>query len=185
MATAPPIPKAPLKGKGFSAWYSGHKTEAILGAGGIVVTIALYVRSKNSSAAASGTGATATPSTSTIMPGTLAPDTGSYGNGGGDIAGLESVISGLSSQISGLQPQSGTGGSGAGASTPAAPSYQALTNPSDLAALTSTNTPLYYQPTPGVYEQVGDQPGNTTNPELAWIQQNLPGGTGLYVKGGA
>jgi hypothetical protein len=103
--------------KGFAAWYGGHKTEALLGAGGIVVTIALYVKSKNA-AAGTSTAATATPSTSTVMPGTEAPDTGSYGNGGGDgVSGLSSILSGLSSQLTNL---TGTlSGTGTGGTSPA------------------------------------------------------------------
>lgn len=98
--------------KGIGAWYAGHKPEALLGAAGIVVTLALYVRSKGASGAAAPT---ATPSTSTVMPGTLAPATGSYGNGGGDITGVESLLSQLSGQITAL-------------GTPAAPAAGASPN---------------------------------------------------------
>jgi hypothetical protein len=104
--------------KGIGAWYAGHKPEALLGAAGIVVTLALYVRSKNAAAAASGSTTPATGSTSTVMPGTLAPDTGSYGNGGGDITGLESVLTGLGQQLTALQGQQATG-SGTPATAPA------------------------------------------------------------------
>lgn len=120
MAT-PPVPAAAAKTagkKGIGAWYAGHKPEALLGAAGIVVTLALYVKSKNA-AAGSGTSSTATPSTSTVMPGTLAPDTGSSGSGGGDISGLEGILSGLGQQLTQLQGQQGSGNGTPG--TPAAP----------------------------------------------------------------
>lgn len=122
MATAPAAPAKAAAKKGIGAWYAGHKPEALIGAAGIVVTLALYVRSKNASAAASGTGTTVTPSTSQVLPGTTAPFTGDTGSsGGGDITGLESIISQLGTQISGLQGTQNQPGTGAAPAAAAAP----------------------------------------------------------------
>lgn len=49
----------PTTTKGVGSWLKGHRAETLLGAGGIVVSIALYVRSKNS--AASNTASTTEP----------------------------------------------------------------------------------------------------------------------------
>lgn len=109
----------------FSAWYAGHKPEALLGAGGIVVAIALYVKSRNAAAASSsGTNA---PASQVISPGTLAPYTGSPG-GSSDMSGIDSILAGLGNQLSQIQgqlPAPGTPGTPAAAapaaSTPPAP----------------------------------------------------------------
>jgi len=103
--------------KGFAAWYAGHKNEALLGGAGIVVAIALYVKSKN---AASSTSSGATPSTSTVMPGTTAPST--YGGGGGDMSGIDELLQQLQTEVSALQPSAGSSGSGA----PTIPSGEVL-----------------------------------------------------------
>ena len=62
-----------------SAWLKGHKAEAGLGAAGIVVTIALYVRSKGSSSASGAA------STAAATPAAYSQPSGAYsgpiGNG--------------------------------------------------------------------------------------------------------
>lgn len=131
--------------KSFSAWYAGHKPEAAIGAAGIVVAIALYVKSKNA-AASSGN---ATPSTSTVMPGTLAPDTGNFG--GGDLAGLDSVLSQLSNQLGALQPTGSSSSAGsAPGSQPAPPTTLPTLNPADFPEIVP-----YGQYAPTDYTKIG------------------------------
>jgi hypothetical protein len=78
---------------------------------------------------------------------------------------------------------SGSGvGNGGGPITDAnGNTYTGITAAS-IQPLTAANEVIYYQPSPGVFTPAGQQPGNTSNPELAWIQQNLAGGTPLYIK---
>jgi hypothetical protein len=56
------IKAPPGKALKTGPWLKSHKQEAALGAGGIVVAIALYVRSKNASSSSSGASST-TPAT--------------------------------------------------------------------------------------------------------------------------
>ncbi len=120
----------------FSNWYATHKQEALLGAGGIVVTIALYARSKKASSAAS-TSAGAT--SSSIDPATGLP----YGSAA-DNAALAAqqgalysqgttgtdVYNGLENQILGLQQAFvGSQGTPAPTTTPAPTPTAAPTNP--------------------------------------------------------
>lgn len=91
---------------GFAKWYAGHKPEALLGAAGLVVAVAAYVRSRQQAASSSSsTSPTATPSTSTVMPGSLAPFTGSAGGGGSDMTGMSSILLQLEESISKLGDQ--------------------------------------------------------------------------------
>lgn len=198
--TSAPTPRASSSGAG--GWISQHKGVAI--GGGIALLVAAYLifRSRSSSSSSNtsnttqGTPATVYPTSSGITGDNNAGDyyAGILNQLDSNDSALSSQLTGLSTAISSLtnaqtaasNPATGATNSGSpsASAAPSGPTYSALSNPSDLQALTSTNTPLFYAPTPGVYEQVGDQPGNTTNPELAWIQNNLPGGTGIYVQTG-
>lgn len=82
---------APTTGK-LTGWLKGHRVETLLGAGGIVVTIALYVRSKNSSTSG-GSGTTA----STVEPDGTADTTDSdlYNDLEGQIEQLGTAVNGL------------------------------------------------------------------------------------------
>jgi hypothetical protein len=88
MAGAPP----PVKGKGFSAWFTGHKTQAYIGAAGVVATIALVVKSRNKAAAAGAS------TTSTAVPTTTADTTQSDA-----FNGIEDQVLGLQSAILAIQ----------------------------------------------------------------------------------
>jgi hypothetical protein len=116
MATTPPPdpgapgdPAAPATKGGLAAWFKKQgKTTWYVGGAGIVVAIALYVKSRKSAAGTSTSASTATPD-STVLP--TSEFTGTDGGGGdfgGDLSGLETSIAGLQTSIAGLQP--GTGG---------------------------------------------------------------------------
>ncbi len=159
----PPAKAATGAGKkGFMAWYAGHKNEALLGGAGIVVAIALYVKSKNA-AAASGTSSTATPS-STVMPGTTAPST--YGGGGGDMSGFGDTLAELQQEIAALSPNSG----GSSTSTAVSGSWGGGSGQSfDPVAAGSTipsGVQLFWEVAPGVFDP---------------YSSGVPSGTQLYV----
>ena len=101
----PPAPAAPKEGASPPNWLQAHRTEVFIGVGGIVITIALYMRSKNSAAAATST----TPSTS-VVPSTADTTQSDLYNG------LESQINGLASAVSAstaAQAAPGTAAAGA------------------------------------------------------------------------
>lgn len=197
--TPPPTtrPSQPSGGSGggAAAYIQSHKGVVIGGALAVAVGVFFLFRKKSSS---SSTTAATTPSSTAQQVYPYSTGVTGDTNQGDYYAGILNAIqqegTTLSTAITGLNTASSSGtNASTGASNPAtgatnngsaSGSYEALTSPADLQALTSSNTPLFYQPTgTSTYEQVGQQPGNTTNPELAWIQQNLPGGTGLYVQG--
>jgi len=101
------------------AWVKGHRTETILGAGGIVVTIALYVRSRNNAAANSGTGTSQT----------FATPTGTADTTNSDLYnGLEGQIGQLQQAVASIGATAGAGTTPAAAPTsPVTPSPQAQT----------------------------------------------------------
>lgn len=159
MATASKAASSAGK-KSFSAWYAGHKPEALLGAGGIVVAIALYVKQKN--AAAGGSSGANPPPSQVISPGTLAPYTGSAGGGPSDMSGIDSILAGLGNQLSQIQgqlPGPGTSGAGGGGASSVAP----------------TPTPTY---------GYGEVP--TSRGEMVWLGVTGAGGStaGDYQVGG-
>ncbi len=87
------------------AWLKTHKQEAILGAGGIVVAIALYMRSRSQAAANSGAAASslATPNATSTYPAGYV-DTSStdlYNGLEGQITSLQSAIAQASAAQSG------------------------------------------------------------------------------------
>lgn len=91
------------KPQSTSQWLKTHKQEAALGAGGIVIALALYVRSRKATGAASST--STTPS-STVVPAT-ANTTGT------DVySGLEDQILGLQQAVLGMSGAGGAGGTG-------------------------------------------------------------------------
>lgn len=118
--TSPPVPA--VKGKGFGAWFTGHKTQAYIGTAAAVATLALYVRSKNNAAAAS-TGTTA----STAVPTSTADTTGTDA-----FNGIEDQVLGLQSALLGIQ-------NGTGSST-------GVTPPTNLGQLPVTQLPASTTP---------------------------------------
>ncbi len=100
----------------LTAWFTAHKPEVALGAGGIVVTIALYVRSRNAASTSSSTTGTGTTASTTEIP-TTADTTDS------------DVYNGLESQILGLQQATLALGTTPATSTGAAPAPTGLTVP--------------------------------------------------------
>ncbi len=72
-------------------WFKTHKQEAIIGGGGLVVALALYVKSRNASASSSSS----TPS-STVVP--AVSDT----TGTDEFSGVEDQILGLQSAVLGM-----------------------------------------------------------------------------------
>jgi hypothetical protein len=161
----------------------------IIGVVGLILTYVL-LRSRASSSSSSGTATTGTDQALAQYEQTNASD----------LAGLQSQLQSLQGVVAGMYPTMGSGDGTTGTSTgtgttsapptttttntapaPSGPTYTGLTDSSLLQPLTMSNTPLFYM-AGGNYEQVGDQPGNTTDPELAWIQQNLQPGTGIYVQ---
>lgn len=124
-------------GPPLGAQLKNHKTELLVGGAGVVMAIALYVKSKGSSS--STTPATTTTGTGTVVEGTsVATTTGTdiYGGLENQILGLQQAVLGLSTnkpttttpktptpnQGKGHHrpggPTSGAGGGGAAASTP-------------------------------------------------------------------
>jgi len=88
------------KSQSTGAWLKTHKQEAALGAGGIVIALALYVRSRNT--AGSSSSSSTTPS-STVVPAT-ADTTGT------DVySGLEDQILGLQQAVLGMTQGAGSG----------------------------------------------------------------------------
>jgi hypothetical protein len=176
---SPTTPPTPAPKVGLTKWLSGHKWEAGLGASGIVVTVYLAYRSRKNASASSAGSSTSSTGASSALPVSYYPATsgGSGEGGGGGNFGNEilPILQNLQSELT---------TAGQSSASPSADEYVALPNASDLQALTSSGVQVYYTPAPGtdVYEPAGNQPGNTSDPELAWIQQNLPGGSGLYVK---
>ena len=102
-------------------WLKTHKQEAILGAGGIVVTVALYERSHSSSSTSASSSA---PSAAGAVPTGVAYPTSVGSTTGTDAAsGMESQILGLQSALLALQTQpSSANPGGTAVSPPAAPS---------------------------------------------------------------
>lgn len=91
-------------------WLKTHKQEAALGAGGIVVAVALYVRSRANASSSSSSG--------TTSPSTTAAGVEPYGGYVADTSGtdlyngLEGQIQALGAAISALPATSSTGASG-------------------------------------------------------------------------
>lgn len=189
------VPKTPPPAvkKGIGAWYNGHKPEVLMGAAGIVVTVALYVRSKGS-AGSSSTTAASTP-TSTVT-GSALPDTGNYGGGGGDTTGLDEILTQLSGQLTSLQGSSpsssdsgqvltgsGYGAPGSSAGDPSTTSVAAASGgasyegipAADITELNTAGTPTYYQPAPGVFAQT---PAGAGVDNLGGLAGNTP----IYVQ---
>lgn len=168
----------------WSAWLKTHKQEAALGGAGIVVAIALYVKSKKS-AAGSSSGQPVTNPTYAYPSSTA--DTTGY-----DIYnGLESQILGLQQAVLAGQQGGGTGGSGgpskaspptvgpapqdwgnvvgSGYATAAtnpvtgadANAYSGIPSGAIAASLVSGGHTLYYEPTAGNFSPIvpGLQPG--------------------------
>ncbi len=136
-----------------SAWLKGHKTETLLGAGGIVVTIALYVRSKNAAASTSG------ETVSTEEPSGTADTTDS------DLYnGLEGQIGQLQQAVTLLGTTAGTASAApATPATPAAAAGQATQASSSLPWIGPNSLPDNI--TTGMVSEYGpfEQVGSETN----------------------
>ena len=120
----PPVKGAP-KGGGppkTGAWLKSHKQEAALGAGGIVVAIALYVRSKNAASGSSSGASSTTPATADTTSADL------YNALEGQIANLQQGASsgaGQGQTWKGRKVSSSTGATAPSTpATPAAPNVQ-------------------------------------------------------------
>lgn len=109
----------------FGSWLKTHREEALLGGGGIVVTIALYMRSRSKSSSSSSSSA---PSASGAVPTPVAYPTSTGSTTGTDVAsGMESQILGLQSALLALKAQPSA--SSAGGTTTAPPTGSQPSNP--------------------------------------------------------
>jgi hypothetical protein len=150
-------------------WLKTHKQEALLGAGGIVVAIALYVRSKNSSSSSSSTPPTYAVADTT--PTDLSSQIDALGQA---IANLQPAGSSnpptavnIPAQVtvgSGLGPASGPGSTAtysAGGVT-----YGYVPSQAAAESLLGAGQSLYYEPAPGDFVQelpgVAYAPGTPT-----------------------
>lgn len=141
-------------GSKIGRWYKGHKPEALLGVGGIAVTVIVAVRARAKNAASGTTGTTATPVASTAVPTSTADTTDSDAFNGleDQILGLQQAVVGLGTQTtsggapgtgSGTGGGSGSGGTtGGGGTTPQPGSNQSAPNPTQswLASLLPVGT---------------------------------------------
>jgi hypothetical protein len=95
-----PVSKpAAIQGDGLSAWFHKNETTVLLGVGGIVVAIALYVRSRGGSA---GSAATSSGSTPISYPEGVADTSGTdYGSYASEIS---EQLQQLQQQLSGINP---------------------------------------------------------------------------------
>ncbi len=170
-----PVADTGTKKKGIDTWVKTHKPEAALGVGAIVVTIALYVRSKNSSSTSTGSTSTAEP---VATDDTSATD---YYSGLEDqVLGLQQALLGLSTQQStpttSTQPSAsspapsapgpyagetmqGSGyGPGSGSALDIAGlgggEYAPIFSAQTAGSLEASGVPLYYQPGQGVFNVV-------------------------------
>ena len=178
---ATPAPAASKKKKGTPTWYW------VVGGVGVVLAYYLYAKHK----AASTPVAAAAPAAGTSDAGTAAS---SYGNAG-DLASLlpylqpSSAQSATGATTSYVAPTgetvsgSGVGNGGTPITDAAGNTYVGITA-AGIAPLTAGGTTIFYQPAPGVFTPVPTNPSEpgSSNPSLSWIQQNLAGGTPLYVK---
>jgi hypothetical protein len=167
MSTVPSAlpPKKPA-GKGLGAWFTGHKTQAYIGAAGLVITIALYVKSKDSASATS-----AGTTDSTAVPTSTADTTGTDAYNG-----IEDQVLGLQSALLGLQTGSASTTSSVGTTSSSDPGQPVSTSPSvatspalqpqTIAALTAANLDAGQNPT-----QAGNNAAATVGAEGAYQEQ--------------
>lgn len=144
-----------------TAWFQKHKTEVILGGGGIVVTIALYMRSKANSAASGSTTATQ----SSAMPLTTADTTNTdlYDALEGQVQGLSTSVAavtaanqpkGISASDFSNETATGLGVYSAGATSytdTSGTTYDVIANPGQLAQYQAAGDQVYYQPIAGTF----------------------------------
>jgi hypothetical protein len=136
-------------------WLKTHKQEAALGGAGLVVAIALYVRSKNASSS-SGTTTASTGNPATVDDTTA---TDYYSGLENQITGLQSALLGAGTQAPYSPPTnesiSGSGyglPGGAGDVTSASgATFEELANWNAAQAIISGGGTVDYEPSPGIF----------------------------------
>jgi hypothetical protein len=152
----------------FQAWVKTHKNEAALGGAGILATLYLAYRSRSKTSST----ASALGGVSPLLNGSAASSTYDALTAGGTLAtGAPSA--------GGWQIPTGITRNGSGYVIPGAAgmtefdtqgnSYEYINSTTELQSLQQSSTPLYYQPSPGIFQQ-------TTGAGLA-------AGTPLFYKG--
>lgn len=187
--SAAPVPQPPVGKVGLSKWLTGHKWEAVLGGGGIAVTIFLAYRARENSAASGGSSST-TGATQALPVSTYSGGIGG-GGGSGDYGDLGPILSQLQSELSTAQ----SGGS-VGGQTPVQPSGEVLSGggyqPSSGSAgqVVESNAGQSYEWIPGssigTLGAAGTQIDEETAPGIftPWDVNTYQPGTALYVATG-
>lgn len=170
MTTVPPTPPKP-KGAakpGLTGWLEDHRTQAYIGAAGLVIAIALYVKSRDSAAAAS----TGTTAASTAVPTSTADTTGTDAYNG-----IEDQVLGLQSALLALQnPQTGSSVPSPTTSNPGPPSITPAVATAPALQPSGTSTGPAPTPLPAT-----SAAGTWTNPDSAFSI----GPTGIQQVAGA
>lgn len=149
------------------AWFQAHKTEVMVGGAGIVVTIALYMRSKANSSGAGTTAATQSYGNPATVADTTTADL--YDNLANQIQGLGSSVANLTAtkQQNAWAPPTNEQQFGSGFGAPGAQTeYESSTTPvqgmdqgayyslddAQIWNAVSQGTPIYNQVEPGDFQ---------------------------------
>lgn len=149
------------------AWFQKHKTELMIGGGGVAVTIALYMRSKAAKAGTSGSAVTSSYGNPATAVDTTTSDL--YNNLSGQIQGLGTSVAALTASN---QPKpiavsdfSQEVKAGIGVYDPnashytdaAGQTYDVLQSPAQLQQALAAGKQPYFQPLAGTFQPFSDQ----------------------------